>query len=95
MPELDGRVALVTGGSRGIGAAISQELGLAGATVAVNYARDEASAAAVCADIEGAGGAASVITCDLADRSALDACAGASSAIASGTTRLGRVQRKE
>ena len=58
MPELDGRVALVTGGSRGIGAAISRELGLAGATVAVNYARDEASAAAVCADIEGAGGAA-------------------------------------
>ena len=37
--ELDGRIALVTGGSRGIGAAICAELGAAGATVVVNYAR--------------------------------------------------------
>ena len=34
MPELDGRIALVTGGSRGIGAAICAELAAAGATVA-------------------------------------------------------------
>ena len=35
--SLDGKVALVTGGSRGIGAAISRELAAAGAKVAVNY----------------------------------------------------------
>ena len=35
--SLDGKIALVTGGSRGIGAAISRELGRAGARVAVNY----------------------------------------------------------
>ena len=41
--ELDGRIALVTGGSRGIGAAVCAELGAAGATVVVNYARDAAA----------------------------------------------------
>ena len=58
MPELDGRVALVTGGSRGIGASICRELGAAGASVAVNYARDAAAAAAVCDEIQAAGGKA-------------------------------------
>ena len=41
--ELDGRIALVTGGSRGIGAAVCGELAAAGATVVVNYARDAAA----------------------------------------------------
>jgi 3-oxoacyl-[acyl-carrier protein] reductase len=63
--ELDGRVALVTGGSRGIGAAISRELGAAGAHVAVNYARDADSAAAVCAAVRDAGGEATAVQGDV------------------------------
>jgi 3-oxoacyl-[acyl-carrier protein] reductase len=63
--ELDGRVALVTGGSRGIGAAISRELGAAGAHVAVNYARDAESAAAVCVAVRDAGGAATAVQGDV------------------------------
>lgn len=52
--ELQGKVALVTGGSRGLGRAIALELGRAGATVIVNYMRAEAEAQAVIAEI-GAG----------------------------------------
>jgi 3-oxoacyl-[acyl-carrier protein] reductase len=63
--ELDGRVALVTGGSRGIGAAISRELGAAGAHVAVNYARDAESAAAACAAVRDAGGEATAVQGDV------------------------------
>src|SRR6185437_7009692 len=56
LPEfasLEGKVALVTGGSRGIGAAISRELGAAGAKVAVNYRSDEAAAEEVAGEIGG------------------------------------------
>jgi 3-oxoacyl-[acyl-carrier protein] reductase len=66
MPELDGKVALVTGGSRGIGAAICAELGAAGATVAVNYARDAGAAAAVCERVREAGGSAHAVQGDVA-----------------------------
>jgi 3-oxoacyl-[acyl-carrier protein] reductase len=65
MPELDGRIALVTGGSRGIGAAICTELGAAGATVAVNYVRDEAAATAVCDAVRSAGGRAEPVQGDV------------------------------
>jgi 3-oxoacyl-[acyl-carrier protein] reductase len=64
--DLTGRVALVTGGSRGIGAAISLELAAAGATVAVNYARNADAAAAVCGEIVDAGGTAHAIAGDVA-----------------------------
>jgi 3-oxoacyl-[acyl-carrier protein] reductase len=49
--SLDGRVALVTGGGRGIGRAIALALAEAGADVAVNYRRDEAAAQEVVAEI--------------------------------------------
>ena len=53
---LAGQVALVTGASRGIGAAIAMELGAAGATVVVNYASSPTAAEAVVAEITAAGG---------------------------------------
>ena len=53
---LAGQVALVTGGSRGIGAAICRTLAADGAAVAVNYRSSEAEAKAVVANIEAAGG---------------------------------------
>jgi len=59
MGELDGRVALVTGGGRGIGRAISEALAAEGASVAVNYRRDREAAEATIAVIEAAGGTAS------------------------------------
>jgi len=65
MPDLDGRVALVTGGSRGIGAAICTELAAAGAEVAVNYARDVSAANAVCDALREAGGSAHAVQGDV------------------------------
>jgi NAD(P)-dependent dehydrogenase (short-subunit alcohol dehydrogenase family) len=58
MGQLDGRVALVTGGGRGIGRGISELLASEGATVAVNYRRDADAAHDTVAAIEAAGGAA-------------------------------------
>ena len=55
---LEGRVALVTGGGRGIGRAISIGLAQDGATVAVNYRKDEDAARETVATIESAGGKA-------------------------------------
>jgi 3-oxoacyl-[acyl-carrier protein] reductase len=71
--ELDGRIALVTGGSRGIGAAICEELAAAGAIVAVNYARNAEAAGEVCGRIAAAGGTAHGVQGDVA--SANDAAA--------------------
>ena len=58
MGQLDGRVALVTGGGRGIGKGISELLAAEGAAVAVNYRRDEDAALATVDAIRAAGGTA-------------------------------------
>jgi 3-oxoacyl-[acyl-carrier protein] reductase len=67
VPELDGRVTLVTGGSRGIGRAIAVELACSGARVAVNYAARSDAAEEVCAEIRAAGGEAVALQGDVAD----------------------------
>lgn len=53
--ELEGKIAIVTGGSRGIGRAIALELGRAGATVIVNYRSNADAAAEVVAELDGRG----------------------------------------
>ncbi|XP_003571835.1 NADPH-dependent aldehyde reductase-like protein, chloroplastic [Brachypodium distachyon] len=51
LPALDGRVALVTGGSRGIGREVSSQLAALGAGVVINYASDSAKASALAAEL--------------------------------------------
>jgi 3-oxoacyl-[acyl-carrier protein] reductase len=71
--ELQGKVALVTGGSRGIGRAISVALGRLGAKVIVNYTANEAAAAETVAAVVAAGGTAAAKRFDVADSAAVDA----------------------
>ena len=71
--KLEGKFALVTGASRGIGAAIAKHLAAAGASVAITYAKDAASASAVVKAIEAVGGKAFAIQADGVDAEAIKA----------------------
>lgn len=64
---MEGKIALVTGASRGIGSAIAQKLAAAGATVIVNYSGSEAKAQEVVDKIKAAGGNAVAMKCDVSD----------------------------
>ena len=68
--SLKGRVALVTGGSRGIGKAISLELARNGAAVAVNFVSNVAAAEAVAADIRAMGGECLLVQGDVSKKEA-------------------------
>ena len=67
MSNLNGKVALVTGASKGIGAGIARELASRGASVAVNYASDKAGAEKLVAEIKANGGKAIAVKANVAD----------------------------
>lgn len=77
MPAMDAaatdRLLLVTGGSRGIGAAVARQAAAAGWHVAVNYARDAQAAKAVCAEVRAAGRHAWALQADVADEAQVNA----------------------
>jgi 3-oxoacyl-[acyl-carrier protein] reductase len=85
MNELAGKVALVTGGSRGIGAAIAQRLAQHGAAVALTYVSAADKARAVAKQIDADGGRVLVIQADNADPAAVTA------AVEQTVEQLGRI----
>lgn len=64
-PALSGKTALVTGGSRGIGAEVARRLGAEGATIAIAYRSDKASADRVVEDLKAAGAKADAFVADI------------------------------
>ncbi|WP_106419571.1 SDR family NAD(P)-dependent oxidoreductase [Salinicola tamaricis] len=73
-PHIDQRVAIVTGGSRGIGHAVSLKLAADGFAVVVNYAGNTRRAEETVAEIEAAGGRALAVQADIADPVAGSSC---------------------
>jgi len=72
MGKLSGKVAVVTGASKGIGAGIAKTLGAAGASVVVNYASDKAGADKTVAEIAKAGGKAIAVGASVAKSADID-----------------------
>src|SRR5438034_11674953 len=70
--KLAGKVAVVTGASKGIGASIAKHLAAEGATVVVNYASSKAGADKVVAEITSAGGKAIAVQADIAKKADID-----------------------
>jgi len=85
MGKLDGKIALVTGGSRGIGRGIARAFALEGADVIVNYRRDEAAARAIVEEITLLGRTAAAIRADVAEWPAVE------SMVAEALQRFGRL----
>lgn len=73
MRSLEGQVALVTGGSRGIGRAICEELADLGASIAINYAKNEAAAQEVAESVAKRGSSAMIVGFDVAHEAGVDA----------------------
>jgi len=73
MNSLNGKVAIVTGASKGIGAEIARAMGAAGAAVAVNYVVGEAEAQAVTERISAAGGRAIALRADVSNEDQVEA----------------------
>src|SRR3984893_12462156 len=71
--KLEGKIALITGGSRGIGAAIAKRLAADGANVAITYTKGADAAALVVKEIERAGRKAIAIQADATDADAVEA----------------------
>lgn len=67
MAKLSGKIAVVTGGSRGIGAAIAKGLGSEGAIVVINYNHSDEAAQAVVAEIQSMGSMAIALQADISD----------------------------
>ncbi|HEX9725736.1 MAG TPA: 3-oxoacyl-ACP reductase FabG [Vicinamibacteria bacterium] len=72
MPELEGRVALVTGGSRGIGRAVAARLAADGAKVVIS-ARDEARVNRIAEELSAHGSRVEALTMDVSDRESVEA----------------------
>src|ERR1044071_368208 len=73
LSKLEGKIALITGGSRGIGAAIAKRLAADGANVAITYTKGADAAASVVKEIERTGRKAMAIQADATDASAVEA----------------------